>query len=113
MGVAPLTMDYTIQVASDVRAKEIVGTWSHTRPDGTACFTAMDAAGVNYGYAGENIAYGQSTPQQVFESWKNSSGHYANMINANYTRIGISCYYDPNSDVASWNGCYWVQMFAD
>lgn len=113
VGVAPLVMDYSMQKASDVRGKEIVTLFEHTRPNGSICFTALDEAGISYMTAGENIAWGQRTPEEVMDSWINSEGHYKNIINPSYGRIAVSCYYDPNSDIASWNGCYWVQMFAD
>lgn len=113
VGVAPLVMDYSMQKASDVRGKELATLFDHTRPNGSMCFTALDEAGISYMAAGENIAWGQRTPEEVMDSWINSEGHYQNIINPSYGRIAISCYYDPDSEMAAWKGCYWVQMFAD
>jgi len=62
----------------------------------------MRAFGLRYRYAGENIAYGQRTPQAVVNAWMNSSGHRANILNANYTQIGVGYVADGN---------YWTQMF--
>ena len=49
----------------------------------------MRDAGVRYGTAGENIAWGQRTPDEVHDAWMNSSGHRANILGGDYNRIGI------------------------
>lgn len=98
VGAAPLTMDKDLLAAAMQRAAEISVLWSHDRPDGTECFTASSKM------HGENIAAGQGSASAVVTSWKNSSGHYANMINKNYQSIGIGCF--------NYNGTlYWVQCF--
>lgn len=89
-----------------MRAVEIVKSFSHTRPDGRDPFTAMKEAGVSYRAAGENIAMGQKTPQQVMEGWMNSDGHRQNILSDNFGRLGVG-YYVANGRA------YWVQMFAD
>ena len=94
-----------LNAAAQKRAEELVTTFSHTRPDGSSCFTAMDDFGVTYSYAGENIAWGQADPSAVMNSWMNSSGHKANILNSNYNKIGVGVY--------QYNGrIYWVQLFA-
>lgn len=60
------------------------------------------AFGLPYRTAGENIAYGQRTPQAVVQAWINSSGHRANILNASYTHLGVGYVAD---------GHYWTQMF--
>lgn len=78
--------------------------FSHTRPSGASCFTALTEAGVSYTRAGENIAYGQSTPEAVVQSWMSSSGHRANILSSSFTTIGIGC--------TVVNGtAYWAQLF--
>ena len=105
VGLAPLSWDASnLAPGAAVRAQEIVGYFSHTRPDGTSCFTAIR----NPGRVGENIAAGQRTPQAVMNSWMNSSGHRANILNAGYTKIGVGYVYVPGSPY----GAYWVQMFS-
>jgi len=54
---------------------------------------------------GENLAAGNSTAQATFEQWKNSSGHYANMINSSYKSIGIGCF---SQDGVT----FWCQVFS-
>ena len=103
-GLAALQMDSTLNSAAQVRAKEIVTSFSHTRPNGSNCFTALSEAGISYNGSGENIAYGQKTPAEVVNAWMNSAGHRANIMSTKFTKIGVGCH---NS-----NGTYyWSQFF--
>lgn len=103
-GLQPLTLDAKASAAAQVRATECARSFSHTRPDGRSCFTALKDGGVSYRRAGENIAYGQRTPSAVMTDWMNSSGHRANILNSNYTSIGIG--------YTVINGTpYWAQFF--
>ncbi|GHU44957.1 hypothetical protein FACS1894111_12940 [Clostridia bacterium] len=106
-GLSPLTVDTNIESASAVRAEEISRLFDHKRPDGRSCFTALDEAGVRYSGAGENIAAGQRTPEAVMKSWMDSPGHRANILNSNFTRIGVG--YFQSSSGYRYN---WVQLFA-
>ena len=72
-----------------VRANEIQTNFSHTRPNGTSCFTAVTDRGISYRYISENIAYGQKSPEDVMNTWMNSSGHRANILSENFDYIGI------------------------
>lgn len=101
-GVAPLSYNASLQPAADVRVKEIVELFSHTRPDGTACFTAIKEIGIRYSYAGENIAVGQRSAEEVMEAWMNSEGHRKNILDSNFTQIAVG--YDPATHS-------WVQLF--
>ena len=104
-GLSPLTVNSKAANAAQTRAREIEKSFSHTRPDGSSFNTALTEAGVSFRGAGENIAYGQTTPQQVMEGWMNSSGHRANILNANYTSIGVG-HYKNGAGVD-----YWTQLF--
>lgn len=106
-GLAPLKFDEKMGQAALVRAKETEQVFSHTRPDGRNFSTALTEAGVSYLSAGENIAYGQKTPEQVVEGWMNSPGHRANIMNTGFTRIGVG-YYQSAAGVN-----YWTQLFAN
>ena len=109
-GIAPLTMsNIQLDSAAQKRATELLTAYSHTRPDGRSCFTALDDYGVNYWTCGENIAYGynaNATPQAVVNGWMNSPGHRANILNANFTEIGIG-YAQSNAG----HEHYWAQVF--
>lgn len=91
--------------AAQVRSEELERSFSHTRPDGSSFTTALAAARVSYRAAGENIAYGQKTADQVMRDWMNSAGHRANILNGNYTSIGIG-HYKSAAGVD-----YWTQIF--
>lgn len=106
-GLPALTVDTGLTAAGNVRAKEIVASFSHTRPDGTSFATAIKEQGVSYRNAGENIAWGQKTPEDVVNAWMNSPGHRANILNGNFTRIGVGHYQNGSGTN------YWVQLFAD
>ena len=87
-----------------MRARESAQSFSHTRPDGGSFSTALTEAGVSYIRSGENIAYGQTTPQQVVQAWMDSAGHRANILDAGFTHIGVG--------YAVVNGtAYWTQLF--
>ena len=76
--------------------------FSHTSPTYGSPFNMMKSYGITYRSAGENIAKGQRTPQEVVTAWMNSAGHRANILNKNFTYIGVGY-------VA--NGNYWTQEF--
>ncbi len=108
-GLQPLEMaDPDLVAAAQERAEELPTKFSHTRPNGSSCFTALTEHGVKSSKRAENIAAGQKTPEAVVNSWMNSSGHRANILNPRYRKIGIGyCQTD------SGYGHYWVQMFTD
>ena len=89
VGVPSLTLDSSLVTAASIRAKEISDSFSHTRPNGSSCFTVLSELGISYGTAGENIAAGYSSSQSVMEGWRSSSGHYQNIISSKFKKIGI------------------------
>lgn len=100
-GLSPLTADSTLTAAAMQRAAETVIYFSHTRPDGSRCFTAFDGS-----WRGENIAAGQADPDEVITGWMNSTGHRKNILEANYTGVGVGCF--------NYKGInFWVQCFSD
>ncbi len=105
-GLSVLALDSKLCALADIRAKEIVQSFSHTRPNGTSCFTVFKENGVSYRSAGENLAYGQTSAKAVMNAWMNSSGHRANILGKNFGKIGISCY------IANGRR-YWVQLFTN
>jgi len=105
-GLPALTTNSTLTSAANKRAEEIKQYFSHTRPNGSSAFTVLGEYGISYRTAGENIAYGQKTPQEVVDGWMNSPGHRANILNANFGKIGIGVY-------QSGGVYYWTQLFTD
>ena len=104
VGVSSLTLDSSLVEAASIRAKELSDSFSHTRPNGSSCFTVLSELGISYGTAGENIAAGYSSPQSVMEGWRSSSGHYQNIISSKFKKIGIGV------NIIN-NQYYWVQIF--
>lgn len=104
-GLSPLTMDSQVQAAAQVRAVESEQSFSHTRPDGRHFTTALTEQNVSYRGAGENIAWGQRSPEAVVTAWMNSAGHRANIMNAKFTTIGVGYYQNANGTN------YWFQLF--
>ncbi|PKR76993.1 hypothetical protein CEY16_13825 [Halalkalibacillus sediminis] len=78
--------------------------FSHQSPTYGSPFDMMQAYGIDYRTAGENIAKGQRSPEQVMNGWMNSEGHRANILNENFTHIGVG-YVESNGST------YWTQMF--
>lgn len=106
-GLTPLAIDEKMESAALVRAKEIQSSFSHTRPNGSSFSTALKEAGVNYMRSGENIAWGQRSPEEVVRGWMNRPSHRANIMNGSFSRIGVG--HLQNSAGTS----YWVQLFAN
>lgn len=104
-GLQPLSISRSAEAAALIRSKEIENSFSHTRPNGSSFSTALKEQGVSYRSSGENIAWGQKTPEQVMQGWMNSPGHRANILNANFTAIGVGYY----RNAAGVN--YWTQLF--
>ncbi|GAB6930043.1 hypothetical protein JCM10914A_40260 [Paenibacillus sp. JCM 10914] len=101
-GLKPLTVHGQLTTMALDKAKDMNDNnyFSHTSPTHGSPFDMMKAYGISYGYAGENIAKGQRTPQEVMTAWMNSQGHRENILSPNFTMIGVGYY----------NG-HWVQEF--
>lgn len=106
-GLSPLTINKTVESAALVRAREIETSFSHTRPDGTSFTSVLKEHGVSYMRAGENIAWGQKTPEIVVNGWMNSPSHRANILNASFKTIGVGHY--QNAKGVN----YWTQLFTN
>lgn len=100
-GLSALRKDSGLMDTAHLRSKELEILFSHDRPDGTDCFTAFPNG---FGAKGENIAKGQTNPTNVMNSWMNSSGHRANILNPSYDSIGVGCY-------KAGGKLHWVQVF--
>lgn len=100
-GLDPLALDDALCEAAQVRAEELAQVFDHTRPNGESCFTVLDEVDVGgYHTAGENIAMGYGDADSVMDGWMNSPGHRANILNEDFSRIGVAH-----------AGQGWVQLF--
>ena len=98
-GLSALIVDKELTEAAMTRARELALLFEHERPTGESIYTVNDMV------VGENIAAGQSTAISAMNSWMNSSGHRANILDASYQAIGVGSFYQ--------NGVhYWVQLFS-
>ena len=106
-GLQSLASDSQLAKLAQMKAEDMAknGYFSHTSPTYGSAFDMMKKYGVSYKTAGENIAKGQKTAQSVMNGWMNSSGHRANILKSDYTKIGVG--YAKASDGTT---C-WVQIF--
>lgn len=100
-GLPALTLNRELSANATVRAREIINSFSHTRPNGNSFSSAIT---LSYRTAGENIAYGYSSAESVMNGWMNSAGHKANILKSSYTQIGVGV-------VENRGTLYWVQLF--
>ena len=103
-GLKELTINWQLSRVARYKSQDMLDKryFSHTSPTYGSPFDMIRAFNISFRYAGENIAMGYTTPAAVVNGWMNSEGHRANILNANYTQIGVGY-------VA--NGHYWTQMF--
>ena len=103
---ASLSWNELLQRAASVHSHDMAQNnyFSHDSLDGRAFTRRLTDAGYNYSAAGENIAAGDSTVEQVVKHWLNSPGHCVNMMNPTYREIGVAC----ASNSSSTYGNYWT-----
>jgi len=103
-GLKPLKLNATLTKSAQAKSQDMHDKkyFDHNSPTYGTPFQMMNKFGYKYSYAGENIAMGQKTPKEVMNAWMNSAGHKANILNSNYTEIGIGYVADGN---------YWTQQF--
>ncbi|CAM3566006.1 CAP domain-containing protein [Erysipelothrix urinaevulpis] len=98
LGRKALRIDAKLSTAAAKRSQEIVQTFSHTRPNGKEWSTIYDDFNIFPLYIGENVAkksYNKvpdnaELAQDFYTLWKNSPGHYQNMVKPEYDMIGLS-----------------------
>lgn len=103
-GLGTLKEDWELSRVARYKSQDMKNNnyFSHTSPTYGSPFDMMKKFGISYTSAAENIAKGQKTPQEVVNAWMNSSGHRANILNKNYTHIGVG--YVKSGNI-------WTQMF--
>lgn len=95
-GLGELTLDSTLCQATTIRATEAqyqtgeFADWAHKRPDGRSWATVLDEVGFSTTYFGENAARGQASGESLYSAWYNSPLHKENMMNPEFTKVGIS-----------------------
>lgn len=106
-GIQPLEVDNRLLIIADWQAEDMAGNnyFSHTDSLGRDPFVRLTEFGWTYNtWKGENLAAGVRSGKAAFELWRKSPGHNANMLNPNFTRIGISVVCRDGTTF----GCYWA-----
>ena len=103
-GLSALQIDRPLMAAAREKSQDMKthNYFSHTSPTFGSPFDRLKALGIAYKSAGENIAKGQRTPEEVVQAWMNSEGHRANILNKDFTHIGVGYVQDGN---------IWTQQF--
>ncbi|MCO4851054.1 CAP domain-containing protein [Bacillus vallismortis] len=103
-GLKPLQIDETLSKSARAKSQDMKDKnyFDHQSPTYGSPFDMMKSFGISYKTAGENIAKGQKTPEAVVKAWMNSEGHRKNILNANFTHIGVG-YVE--------SGSIWTQQF--
>lgn len=103
-GVPPLKIDSKLSKMARDKSRDMQTShyFDHTSPTYGSPFDMMKKYGITYNYAGENIAMGQRSPEEVVNAWMNSEGHRKNILNSNYNYIGVGYVAEGN---------YWTQEF--
>jgi len=106
-GLSALTLDSSVSNVARTKSKDMATNnyFSHTSPTYGGAGDMLKQFGIKYTAYGENIASGQKTPQEVVTAWMNSSGHRANILASDFTKIGVGYATDSSGKA------YWTQMF--
>ena len=106
VGLRMLDKDSGLMAATALRAQEIERVFEHTRPDGRPYYTVLSEFQVkSYNRWAENIIYSTGgTPAEAMEWWMNSPGHRVNILNKDYTHIGVGVHQSKGQT-------YFVQLF--
>ncbi len=103
-GCEPLVVDPRLADAAEKHSRDMAqrGYFAHTTPEGLTFRDRIRTAGYPNPGTAENIARGQRNAEQVMKSWMASDGHRANIVNCEFSRVGVGLH---------GNGMYWTQDF--
>lgn len=106
-GLSELSFNTQLSNVATLKSQDMINKnyFSHTSPTYGSPFDMMKQFNISYKTAGENIAKGQKTPEEVVNAWMNSKGHRENILNENFTDIGVGV------AKSSKGNLYWTQMF--
>lgn len=107
-GLSALAWGSTCEGAANTRAREIMTSYSHTRPDGSSWSTTCPIP-TSGGKSGENLNAGNAavSPQTVVASWMASPDHRKNILDPDFKYLSVGFVFDPNSA----HKTYWSQYF--
>ncbi len=91
--------------AQDMAARSYIG---HKGSDGSMPADRATRAKYTWNAVAENVATGQTTAEEVVNTWLASPGHCANLMSPRYSDMGVAYAVNPADE----KGIYWVQVFA-
>jgi uncharacterized protein YkwD len=103
---SPLAASAALQRSAKAHADDMArrGVMEHAGGDGSTPAERATRAGYAWRFVGEDVASGQSTPEQVVAEWLGSPRHCANIMSADYAEMGVAV-------ASSARGVFWVQVF--
>ena len=106
-GIKSLVLSDKLSEAALLKSKDmsIFNYFDHRSPNYGTPFEMIKSLGIQYKFAGENLAKGHKTPAEVVTGWMNSQGHRANILNPSFSKMGIGYYKSSTT--------YWAQLFTD
>ncbi len=106
-GLSPLKSKWELCRVARYKSQDMINKnyFAHQSPTYGSPFDMMESFGIRFSAGGENIAYGQKTPQEVMNAWMNSPGHRSNILSPTYNQIGVGVAKKSNGTY------YWTQMF--
>lgn len=105
-GLQPLKQNWELSRVARYKSQDMIdkGYFAHNSPTYGSPFDMIEAFGIKFSAAAENIAQGQRTPQEVMNSWMNSPGHRNNILSPSYYQIGVGAAKDSKGNIT------WTQM---
>ncbi|MDR1035575.1 MAG: CAP domain-containing protein [Deltaproteobacteria bacterium] len=104
-GRRELSWNEALAGAAQLRAREILQSFSHERPGGGGIWSVLAEFGIRTDLCGENIAWGQKDAASVMNTWVDSRPHLENIVNPGFGQLGVGAVPHPR------NGLSWVQLF--
>lgn len=91
-GMSPLTLSLELNDAARRKASFMFekNFWAHFAPDGTTPWSFIKSSGYEYVFAGENLAKGFTSSQDVVNAWMNSPSHKENLLSPKYKDVGFA-----------------------
>ncbi|MGB6229591.1 MAG: CAP domain-containing protein [Litorimonas sp.] len=110
-GLGPVDLNVKLSEASRMHADDLAqaGIISHDGTDGSTHGDRVKRVGYNFLIAGENVATGQKSWESVFQAWKDSPGHNANLLRPDVSEFGIALVYEPSTTYST----YWAMLVAE
>ena len=110
-GLNPVKIEPRLIEASRIHADDLAkaGIISHSGTDGSSHGDRANRVGYNFSIAGENVATGQKSWDQVFKAWQDSPGHNENLLRPDVSEFGIALVYEPRTTYST----YWAMLVAE